>query len=309
MAVIEFINRSNKTFKGLRQAIKYILQQQKTRPDLIGAIDCSPEHADKEMIAVKKEFNKWDGKQFFHFVQAFHPHENVTPETVHEMAEKLLKHEKFKGFQVLFSTHVDADHLHTHFIINSVNAETGKKWHTTKEDMQNLKDFSDELCREYGLSTIEQKWNPWKHPGEYRSERRGRSWKHETYLAASQCMRRSTSKEDFIKNMGRIGYKVNWQDNHKYITFTNPDGKVCRNRGWNRLSKENLLETFQLNQDYADKQELKSGMEAILQFLRDFDEQEKGAGQLPFSHLEGQALKEKMIEERMGSHMDWEREW
>ena len=74
--------------------------------------------------------------------------------------------------------------------------------------------------------------------GEYRSTRRGMSWKYELYLAVNECINNSASKEEFISNMEKLGYKVKWTDTRKYITFTTPSGKKCRN---NKLYKADEL--------------------------------------------------------------------
>lgn len=61
-------------------------------------------------------------------------------------------------------------------------------------------------------------------------QNRFESWKYELYLAVLNSSYRAGNKEDFINILDSIGYKVNWEDNKKYITFTTPDGKKCRNR-------------------------------------------------------------------------------
>ena len=78
---------------------------------------------------------------------------NLTPETAHEIALKFAQ-EQFKGYEVLVATHIDREHIHSHFILNSVSAETGLKYHPDKNEIQRLRDYSDNLCRKYGLSVV-----------------------------------------------------------------------------------------------------------------------------------------------------------
>ena len=63
--------------------------------------------------------------------------------------------EQFQGYEVLVATHVDKAHIHSHFIINSVNSDTGNKYHADKDEIQKLRNASDKLCLEYGLTVVE----------------------------------------------------------------------------------------------------------------------------------------------------------
>lgn len=310
MAIIDFINRQNKTLSGLAKALKYIMHPAKTESHLITGIDCDTQNAYQDMVSVKRQFNKEaGGRQFIHFVQSFAPYDRVTPEIAHEIAVKLS--EKLKGFQVVIATHIDKAHIHNHFIINTVNHETGKKWHQSAEDLQALKDFSDELCHEYGLIITEGGKGSYKNRGEYRSQKRGQSWKHELYLAASECLRNSMSQEDFITNMRKLGYSVQWVDNRKYVTFTTPEGKKCRNKKLGeKFSKENMLKALELNKQYADRRVIQARMELLLETISLFMRRNKknsGKKHYPLSSLEGQALKEKAIEMRSRG-LDWDKE-
>ncbi len=212
MAVIDFINAENKTYKGMKRALSYIMNLNKTKPNLLSGQNCDPENAHSEFILTKRCFQKETGRQFIHFVQSFAPYENVTPEMVHEIAGKLLQNDMFKGFQTVYATHTDREHLHTHFIINTVNVKTGLKWKQSREQLQTLKDYSDEICKSYGLIIVGGRKNSYKNRGQYRSEQKGQSWKYELFLAVKKCKWCSASKKDFISNMKKLGYTVNWND-------------------------------------------------------------------------------------------------
>ena len=77
----------------------------------------------------KLRYKKADGRMYYHLLQAFHPDENLTPETAHEIALRFAE-ENFPGYEVLVATHVDRNHIHSHLVINSVNAESGYKYHS-----------------------------------------------------------------------------------------------------------------------------------------------------------------------------------
>ena len=128
----------------------------------------------------------------------------------------------------MVATHRNTDHIHNHIILNSVNMETGKKFHQTAAELIQVKEFSNELCREYGLSETEAKSSFKSMP----------KWKEMLRRKAYSVANNTCCKEDFIYEMEMHGYKVDWKDNHKYITFTTPDGHKCRD---NKLFAEQLL--------------------------------------------------------------------
>ena len=150
---------------------------------------------------------------YYHLLQSFHPDEKLTPETAHEIALRFAE-ENFKGYEVLVATHVDRNHIHSHFVINSVNAEDGYKYHPDNHEIQRLRESSDKLCLEYGLSVIESA--PSKVNGmsarEYRSADKGQSWKLDLAMAIDEAMHYAVSREHFIQLMELEGYKVNWSD-------------------------------------------------------------------------------------------------
>ena len=138
--------------------------------------------------------------------------------------------EQFKGYEVLVATHVDKEHIHSHFIINSVNSDTGNKYHADKDEIQKLRDASDKLCLEYGLTVVEPVRREVKpmSAAEYRSADKCQSWKVALAIAIDDAMQYAKSKQNFIEIMEENGYQVRWSDDRKAITYTTPDGKKCR---------------------------------------------------------------------------------
>ena len=320
MAIIEFLNRPNKTLTGLRKAIDYITSPEKTELHLICGKDCNPDNAYIEMTTIKRSYGKDTGRQFIHFVQSFSPYDRLTPETANEIAKKLLKLDCFKGFQIVTATHIDKDHIHNHFIINTVNYEIGYKWQQNPKDLQKLKDYSDELCRQYGLIVIPfMNESNYTKVGEYRSTKRGMSWKYELYLAVNECIRNSTSKEEFISNMNKLGYGVKWTDTRKYITFTTPNGKKCRNNKLykaDEVTKGKIENRLQLNARYADKRELQQRMNNVLNAVAlllspksNNEKNSKNHKNYPLSKLEGDALIERIAELKKGRGLDWDNQY
>lgn len=229
--------------------LDYCSRKAKTNHDgrrLMTGVNCVAQSAYNEMMNTKLCYKKSDGRMYYHLLQSFHPDEKLTPETAHEIALRFAE-ENFKGYEVLVATHVDRNHIHSHFVINSVNAEDGYKYHPDNHEIQKLRDNSDKLCLEYGLSVIESA--PSKVSGmsarEYRSADKGQSWKLDLAMAIDEAMRYAVSREHFIQLMELEGYKVNWRDTRKYITYTCPNGMKCRD---NKLHEEKYLKEAMTNE-------------------------------------------------------------
>ena len=197
-AAYEKQGMDGKEAQGLSDVIEYAIQQKKTgkiavddedvpvMQRFVSGVNCSPTTARDEMIAVKKRFGKEEGTVAYHGYQSFAPGE-ATPEMAHEIGLKLAKALWGEKYQVLVATHLDkAHHLHNHFVVNTVSFLDGIKYHRTEKDYFDMQRESDRLCREYGLSVIE---NPQrgksKHYGEWRAEQEGRP----TYLSLSAPLR------------------------------------------------------------------------------------------------------------------------
>ena len=231
MAVIKALSSG----AGIEQAINYITQNDKTEGKLVTGINCQAGTAKEEMQATKELWGKTGGRTYKHFVQSYHKSEQITPEQAHKNALELAKNTKaWKGFEVLVATHVDKEHIHSHFIINSVNYTNGYKLRWSKKDLVDLKNRCNEQSIQQGLHVPEKGKTFF---GQEREETV--AWSKDTYkllkkaengevksyvqdiaLAVMDCKEQATSRENFINLMKKQGYRVDWQDNHKYITFT-----------------------------------------------------------------------------------------
>ncbi len=223
MAIIEAISSK----ANIKRIINYVTQDKKTNVNLISGKDCMAESCLEEMLYTKNLYHKNSGRQYIHMIQSFDPKDNLSAEQVHNVGIKLAN--TFNGFQVLIATHIDKNHLHNHLVINSVSFENGYKIQMSKKDLQYIKDYSDKLCLEIGASVIpkKEKTNYIKR-NEYRVAEQGKSWKFKLMNAIDLSLAESNCKDDFIKNMNKLGYQVNWTDTRKYITYTTPEGYKCR---------------------------------------------------------------------------------
>ena len=142
-AVIDYVNNDNKTNEK-----KYVT-----------CINCDSFDPCKSMMNTKKFFNDHKQIMAFHGYQSFEPGE-VSSEVAHEIGVKLVEELYGNRFEVVVATHVDKNHIHNHFLLNSTSFVDGKRFCNTKKDYQMLRETSDKLCLEYGLSVIK---NPKKY--------------------------------------------------------------------------------------------------------------------------------------------------
>ena len=137
----------------LADGIDYILKEEKTDSLLTVHLNCDPGREVREMVDTKRAYGKTDGVQYYHIIQSFKPGE-VTPELALEIAREFAE-EHLPGYEAVIAVHVDKEHIHAHTIFNSVNADTGRKYHSNAQSYyQQIRAVSDRLCREHGLSVI-----------------------------------------------------------------------------------------------------------------------------------------------------------
>ena len=256
MAIVHFVNyKKPQTSDTMAFVLRYTMQDEKTVADdgnkYVTGVNCTPQSAYTEFNNTKKLYGKTDKRLFYHFVQSFSVDENISPQTVHEIAVRFAEEtEKFQGFEIVVSTHLDRDHIHSHFVMNSVNAESGKKFHISESEVEMLMQKSDALCREYGLSVLKPKPTTERakpmNDREYRSAEKGESWKIRLEAVISTAMQTAASKEHFIILMEAEGYGVKWTDTRKNITYTTPEGKACRDSKLHltKFLKENMTNEF-----------------------------------------------------------------
>lgn len=234
MATVTYIRESKQSISAMKGVIDYCCQDKKvydkiSNQRLISGINCDGENAFSEFLATKKSYKKTDGMNFYQYVQSFSPGENITPQKAHGVALEFAE-KAWTCYEVLVATHCDAQHIHSHFVINSVSFENGKKLRQNPNTLKSLRVLSDEICRHHSLSTLV----PYNKDGikistrEYRTAVKGQSWKFKLMNDIDKAMNISGSKEDFINAMSIMGYSVTWTDDRKYITYQCPNKMKCR---------------------------------------------------------------------------------
>lgn len=159
--VINYTTDKNKTdvrnYIDLENSLKYIANDLKTENKLfVDGINCNPNSALKEMTKVKKHFMKTDGVLGWHAYQSFKEGE-VTPEEAHQIGMEVAQEMWGDRFQVVVSTHLNTNHYHNHFVINSVSFVDGKKYNANRTSYAELRRISNEICKEHGKSFLEEK--------------------------------------------------------------------------------------------------------------------------------------------------------
>lgn len=150
MAVTKVLARKGRLDVG----IHYVLNGDKTNEQILTAyLNCDPGHACRQMLDTKRAMGKTDGVQYYHIIQSFKPGE-VTPELALEIAREFAA-EHLPGYQAVIGVHVDKEHIHAHTIFNSVNADTGEKYHSNARSYYSqIRATSDRLCQKHGLSVV-----------------------------------------------------------------------------------------------------------------------------------------------------------
>ena len=233
MATVTFIKYAKQSAGALGGVAAYVAQANKTMQEngqqLVSGQNCTPPLAVWEFLTTRAMHRKESPVWFYHYVQSFAPSEPVTGELAHEIA-KMFAARAWPESEVLIATHIDREHIHSHFIVNSVCFGNGKMLRQGPGTLARLRPISDELCAAHGLSVLPRQETKMQGLGarEYRSATKGESWKFRLMNTIDECMKYAADKDAFVSLMESEGYTVRWESNRKYITYTTPDGMRCR---------------------------------------------------------------------------------
>ena len=202
--VIDYAADPNKTDSAIHD------ENIETHQQFVTGINCLPTTARDEMQAVKKRFGKEDGVIAYHGYQSFAPGE-ADPKTAHEIGIRLAKELWGEKYQVVVATHLDKEnHLHNHFVVNTVSFVDGIRYHRTGKDYHDMQVASDNLCREYGLSVIENiQYGKSKHYGEWKAEQEQRpTWRGFIKADIDEAIRMSLTERQFFRHLEEKGYEI-----------------------------------------------------------------------------------------------------
>lgn len=270
MATVNFIKNSKQSGGAMGGTIRYVERDDKTmKGRYVSGQNCTPQLAEQEFLATREVNHKDGGRWFYHYTQSFSPKEDVTPEQAHEIAKEFAAR-AWPESEVVIATHVDAEHIHSHFVVNAVCFETGKMLRQHPNTLQKLRAISDELCMAHGLSVLPPEKRQQRSNGlsarEYRAAVKGESWKFRLMAAVDDCMQAARSREDFIKRMERAGYEVRWEDSRANITYTVPGGVKCRDKRLHddKYLKERMENEFRIRREIIESAVDRAKQEAAL---------------------------------------------
>ena len=274
MAVNKTINKRTNTHGAMRNCIEYVLRQDKTS-ELLTYVTGPYCHDEinydlvyRTFLEEKKMWDKDTGRMYAHNIISWHKDEQITPEQAFEFGKEFAE-KWFSGFQTLVAVHKDKEHIHCHLVTNSVSYEDGRKLHNTRNDLERMKQLTNQMCRERGLTVAEKG----KHfDGSQIEKGEVIAWSKDKYnlfrqqvkdsfvadcaMAVLKALENCISKEKFIEKMKQFGWEVNWAEKRKHITFQNQDGKKVRDSNLSKtfhldISKEGLENEFDRNRQKA----------------------------------------------------------
>ena len=262
MPIVRFIKNEKQNASAMKGSIDYCLQKFKTVDALTGkryvsGINCNGVNAYTEFMTTKFANSANNGRYFYQYVQSFSPKDNVDYDKAHKIALEFAE-KAWQGHEVLVTTHCDRNHIHTHFIINSVSFETGKKLRQNPNTLKSLRKLNDEICAKYDVTPLKP-YTKTKEKrlsdGEYRMAMKGESWKFALMYTIDNAMKEAKTKKEFMDEMKKSGFEVMWTDDRKYITYTCPNGMKCRDIKLHqeKYRKEKMELEFELRRIETEK--------------------------------------------------------
>lgn len=251
----------------MRNCIEYVLKEQKITDGLVYMTGPSPEVINwdtvyKSFLEEKRLWNKDSGRMYNHNIISFHKDESITPEQALEFGKEFAD-KWFPDHQTLITIHQDRDHIHIHLVTNTVSYIDGLKLHNSRADLQRMKDFTNKMCQERGLTTAEKG----RHfDGTAIEQGETIAWSKDKYhlltndskksfivdcaIAVIEAKETSCCIEDFIRGMQERGWLTTWTENKKHITFQNDNGDKVRDTNLSKsfsmdISREALLHEFE----------------------------------------------------------------
>lgn len=210
-----------KAIRGtLSKAIAYILNPEKTDEKLlVSSYGCASETAAREFEWTRKiaEQKGMNPVRIIarHVIQSFEIGE-VTPELAHEIGKQFADETLGGKYEYVLTTHIDKDHVHNHLIFNAVDFVDYHAYKSYKRIYYDMREVSDRLCKENGLSVIPPSQNKGMGYKEYTEAKRGTSWKQKLKQTIDRLVITAKDYDDFLRLMQEAGYEIK---TGKYISF------------------------------------------------------------------------------------------
>ena len=212
---------SDADYQALRDVVAYAKDGEKTERELFcEGIHCNPQTAREQFITVKEQFDKPDGIQAYHGYLSFEE-TDITPELAQQVGMAFAERMWGDRFQVLVTTHLNTEHLHCHFVVNSVSFVDGKRMANNEKHWRYFRHIADELCRQYQLDVIE---NPQRGTGKNYYARKLHEAGMPNYVDTARAViddaiAKSRSYADFKYVLRQMGAYFDDTENHKYTVL------------------------------------------------------------------------------------------
>ena len=222
--VLDYAANAKKTdadigkYHALDGVIDYAADDDKTEKCFyVSGVNCLPENAKEAFAATQKRYGKTTGKVAYHMYQSFAEGE-VDAQTAHDIGVKLAEEVFGDRFEALVATHLNTDHFHNHIVINAVSWKDGLKYNDCKESYARIREVSDRLCREYGLSVIEHPKDKGMTYGEWKTEQEGAPTLRSSIRAAIDlAIKCSVTRQQFVDAMVEMGFIIDKSGKHAKI--------------------------------------------------------------------------------------------
>lgn len=211
---------------GATKAMNRLISYAEKKAEVQSGINVDDTFAKEQMKTTRVLFDKDDGRQGYHLIQSFDPEDNITPEEANEIGRELAE-EVAPDHEITIYTHTDREHMHNHICINSVNMDTGKKFVNDRNKLYEMRQKSDELCRQRHLSIANNKQAQIRYTQAERAviEKGQISWKDEIRQAIDKEKINASSFDEFKDNM-QENYGIEVKERGKNISFKHPDKKA-----------------------------------------------------------------------------------
>ena len=217
---------SEESLQALEDVIEYAANEDKTEMKYyVSTINCNKRCARDEFAMVKKRFGKEGGIVAFHAYQSFAPGE-VNPSEAHNIGVELARRLWGDRFQIVVATHVNTAAVHNHLVINSISFKDGKRFHGCRETTGMLREMSDRICQEHGLSVIKNPKGQRVNTYLYKMERAGMPTRYNVARQSiDEAIALSLTIEEFKAELRSRGYSYRFDPQRKYWTITPPGWK------------------------------------------------------------------------------------
>ena len=217
---------SEESLQALEDVIEYAANEDKTEMKYyVSTINCNKRCARDEFAMVKKRFGKEGGIVAFHAYQSFAPGE-VNPSEAHSIGVELARRLWGDRFQIVVATHVNTKAVHNHLVINSISFKDGKRFHGCRETTGMLREMSDRICQEHGLSVIKNPKGQRVNTYLYKMERAGMPTRYNVARKSiDEAIALSLTIEEFKAELRSRGYSYRFDPQRKYWTITPPGWK------------------------------------------------------------------------------------